>query len=211
METAQSPHWSPFSPIVAAPLPVLRAVPLPLTLYVLKLNSDKYYVGTTSNILQRVIDHYYGKGSEWTKLYPPVDILSIAKDKNRIDETSETIRLMSVYGIANVRGGAYCEVTLGDDTIRSIFKVMAHNNDSCYTCGSQQHYTKDCRGHQLSSPPVLLPTPPIIPITLPAATSQAKKRKYCARCDRTNHTIDKCYAKTYKDKSPIVDDANASS
>jgi hypothetical protein len=44
-----------------------------MTLYVLKLLHDKWYVGTTSRPFEvRYQEHASGRGSEWTKLHPPI-------------------------------------------------------------------------------------------------------------------------------------------
>jgi len=42
--------------------------------YILKLNNDRYYIGSTSNIENRIIDHQSGK-STYTSKFLPVKLL----------------------------------------------------------------------------------------------------------------------------------------
>jgi hypothetical protein len=46
-------------------------------MYILRLKEGKYYVGYSSNISRRLLEHKDGNGSEWTKKYHPVDIKKI--------------------------------------------------------------------------------------------------------------------------------------
>ena len=39
------------------------------TVYILKLEDNKYYVGKTKNINKRILDHFTDCGSEWTRKY----------------------------------------------------------------------------------------------------------------------------------------------
>ena len=40
-------------------------------IYILKLQSNKYYIGKTNNPNFRLEEHGSGKGSTWTKKYKP--------------------------------------------------------------------------------------------------------------------------------------------
>lgn len=87
-----------------------------MNLYVLKLQEGKYYVGTTHNVEKRYQMHKTGKGAEWTKIYPPVKILSIKQynfcdpKKALLEEDGMTIQMMKKYGRNNVRGGRFVAV-----------------------------------------------------------------------------------------------------
>ncbi len=83
------------------------------TLYVLKLEQDKWYVGITSqSVEKRYIQHKSGfAGARWTKKYEPVKIHYI-KDLGECDleraqlyEGRVTRKYMEEYGDNNVRGG----------------------------------------------------------------------------------------------------------
>jgi predicted GIY-YIG superfamily endonuclease len=39
--------------------------------YVLKLEEDKWYVGLTTNLNQRLTQHFTGDGAKWTQLFKP--------------------------------------------------------------------------------------------------------------------------------------------
>jgi len=56
------------------------------TIYILKLEDNKYYVGKTKNINNRILDHFTNNGSEWTKKYKPIEIINEYKSDDIIDE-----------------------------------------------------------------------------------------------------------------------------
>jgi hypothetical protein len=75
--------------------------------YVLKLEEDKWYVGLTANLKQRLTQHFTGDGAKWTKLFKPVEVVELYSG-DREQEITE--RLMCQYGYRMVRGGNYCMV-----------------------------------------------------------------------------------------------------
>ena len=85
-------------------------------LYVLKLESDKYYVGITAKWdpnyrIQQHISGYYG--AKWTSKYKYIDTLElidlglIEQQKAELKEHKKTVEYMDRYGYQNVRGGGY--------------------------------------------------------------------------------------------------------
>ena len=48
-----------------------------ICLYVLKLEENKYYVGITRDLDERLRLHREGEGAKWTMLYPPVKVLFV--------------------------------------------------------------------------------------------------------------------------------------
>ena len=44
-------------------------------IYVLRLENDRWYVGRTKNVLQRYQEHLNGLGSEWTKIFVPLELV----------------------------------------------------------------------------------------------------------------------------------------
>jgi predicted GIY-YIG superfamily endonuclease len=78
--------------------------------YILKLENNKYYVGISNNIEQRMISHFSEEGSKWTKLHKPIEIIEIKDNTHKWQETYTTIITMKKYGIENVRGGPYSTV-----------------------------------------------------------------------------------------------------
>lgn len=137
-------------------------------IYVLQLQSNKYYIGKTKNLKSRLDDHFVNCiGSEWTNKYRPLQIVEVFGECDAFDEDKITKKYMSKYGIENVRGGAYCQLVLDKHTVEFIQKEIDSATDKCYKCGSKGHFAKQCKG-----------------------------RLYCTRCGRNTHTIDTCYANT---------------
>jgi len=80
--------------------------------YVLKLRGGKWYVGYTDrSSAERILEHIEDKGSQWTKLHPPLKKGYLHNftipGKTRKDEDNYTITLMKRHGIENVRGGRW--------------------------------------------------------------------------------------------------------
>ena len=81
-------------------------------IYVLQLDKDKYYIGKTNNPQFRLESHFNLQGSEWTKLYKPIQILELITDCDDYDEDKYTLIYMDKYGIDNVRGGSFTTIEL---------------------------------------------------------------------------------------------------
>ena len=83
-------------------------------LYVLKLENNKYYVGSSTDIDRRFGQHKAGKlSSKWTRKHKPLEIIE-TKYIGRMDtkacniyESALTLDCMRLYGKENVRGGCY--------------------------------------------------------------------------------------------------------
>ena len=84
-----------------------------VTIYILKCKEDKYYVGKiATNVWKRIEQHFHGKGAKWTQKYKPIDIIDIRRGLTNRDESKITLDMMKIFGINNVRGGAYSKVKL---------------------------------------------------------------------------------------------------
>ena len=81
-------------------------------IYVLKLIDERYYVGRTSNFMQRMNEHFNGMGSEYTKKYKPIKIIEVTEEINVTDERDKTLEYMKMYGYEKVRGYAWCREIL---------------------------------------------------------------------------------------------------
>lgn len=121
-------------------------------IYILKLEENKYYVGRTKNINNRVLEHFTNNGSEWTKKYKPVEIINEYKGDN-FDEEKHTLLTMEKYGINNVRGGSYCKIELTEIDIQKAQQTIYSIQDKCYKCGVKGHYAKECEKIQLLNNP----------------------------------------------------------
>lgn len=114
------------------------------TLYVLKLENNKYYVGITNNLEKRYNEHLCGLGTKWTKIYKPLCIESSTDVNTMFDEDNKTKEMMMRYGIDNVRGGSYSSVDLNTSTKQLLENEFKSANNMCYKCGKAGHYSIDC-------------------------------------------------------------------
>ena len=113
------------------------------TIYTLELENNKYYVGKSCVPKQRILKHFQEEGSEWTKLYKPIKVLSQVKG-DAFDEEKYTLIAMEKYGIDDVRGGSYCNVNLSQHDKDKALQTIRSISDKCYKCGKKGHFAKDC-------------------------------------------------------------------
>jgi hypothetical protein len=135
-------------------------------IYVLKLTHNKWYVGKSDIIDQRLLQHSTGAGSEWTKRYVPISIANIYPSTSPYDEDKYTKELMGQYGIDNVRGGSYCQVELDGLTRHFLQREIRGATDKCFRCGSSEHFVSHC----------------------------PKASMHCKRCGRDSHVKENCRA-----------------
>jgi hypothetical protein len=144
-------------------------------IYILALEHDKYYVGRTLDLDRRILEHKgeSGKysGSAWTSKYKYVSLMKTYDWVSNFDEDYYTKRMMSDYGIDNVRGGSYVTINLDDSTKIHLLREMNGANNTCFNC-SGDHFVKHC------------------PLS-------AKKPIECLRCGRNNHNLENCYASSF--------------
>ena len=162
-----------------------------VTIYVLKLRGKKYYVGKTTNPTYRLDDHFSEGGSAWTKKYKPISIHALQPDRPDTDEQIVTQDYMQKYGIDNVRGGPWCKINLSEPEKQMITQMIQGSSDSCYNCGSTDHFANQCTRNKTS---------------YKKTTYKKPKPVACERCGRTNHTADRCYATTDVDGCEINSD-----
>lgn len=113
------PVWSDELPPLTTPSSVkipkdapLRARPGYYLTYVLRLEKGKYYCGHTQRELcTRVGEHKAGRGAEWTRLYPVLEVVFVQEDTKFLED-KVTLDYMERYGVENVRGGSYAEPEL---------------------------------------------------------------------------------------------------
>lgn len=83
--------------------------------YVLLLQDECVYVGTTTNIYIRLMDHIHETpmSSNWVKEHGPViRVLEIIKNSTIEDETYKTLEYMTLFGHESVRGASWCKLEL---------------------------------------------------------------------------------------------------
>jgi len=116
------------------------------TIYILKCQQNKYYIGKTKKTPEkRFYQHVNGSATLWTTKYKPTHIVEIIKNASSWDEDKYTKMYMYKYGINNVRGGSYTKIKLSQNEINYIIKEFQTANDLCYKCGSSSHYSNNCK------------------------------------------------------------------
>lgn len=100
-----------------------------LTVYILKLENDKYYIGrTTKSIYERVLEHSLGEASAWTKLNKPLEIVDFKFNADKFDTDLYVKKYMDKYGISNVRGGSYTSIRLPTEKYNLLREELATAN-----------------------------------------------------------------------------------
>ena len=115
-----------------------------VTIYILSLEQNKYYVGRTTNITARLKHHNNNTGSAWTMKYKPISTLIVHNDCDVYDEDKYTIKMMAEYGIDNVRGGSFTQIHLSQNEIEIINKMINNACDICFNCYMSGHYITRC-------------------------------------------------------------------
>lgn len=143
-------------------------------IYVLELLEHKYYVGLTLTQRgnDRIMEHYDGVGSAWTKKFQPHKTIEVRKNCDRYDEDKVVLEYMAKKGIDNVRGGSFSKIELTRNERDVIETMIKGAENKCYECGSTEHYIGDCT---------------------PIENKYSSKK--CYVCLRVGHLVENCYAK----------------
>ena len=170
------------------------------SLYVLQLVKNKYYVGKSADVIKRFEQHKTGAGSAWTKMYPPIKLLETRPIASPHDENNVTKDYMKKYGISNVRGGSYAQLTLPDDSRGVLEREFRGNDDQCIKCGLAGHFVSNCK---LPDPPMPMKKTDWDRLFLekiqpsPIESPAIKRVGTCYRCGRPGHWSSGCYARTH--------------
>jgi len=123
--------------------------------YILRLRKGKWYVGYTTRGIRRVLEQLENKGlfkaAKWAQKYRPVKweeaVAELTSDDhNEEDEDRITLRLMSKYGIQNVRGGRWCMVNMEPHTVKELKGLIGKpkSGGKCSRCGRNGHTRPKC-------------------------------------------------------------------
>ena len=116
--------------------------------YVLKeIPSGIFYVGKSSNIDRRIVDHKSGDGARCIssgsiREIPPITGGSIYDMESW--ERNETLELMKKHGITKIRGWMFTSTILCDQDIETAFRQICEKFDLCRRCGHESHFAEDC-------------------------------------------------------------------
>lgn len=99
-----------------------------ISIYVLLLEDNKYYIGQSINPETRIKAHLKGKlGSQWTKKHKPLKLVEVIKtnftkvEDALVHENLTTMAYMKRFGWRNVRGGDFC--TLDETKLRFLLVI----------------------------------------------------------------------------------------
>ena len=115
------------------------------SIYILKLQNNKYYVGRSDNVDKRIAEHFNRTGCEFTKKYYPIDIYKVIDNASVFDEDKYVKEYMIKFGIDNVRGGSYSNEHLDPAQLIMIKKEIWNSTNCCNKCGKNTHFAKDCK------------------------------------------------------------------
>jgi predicted GIY-YIG superfamily endonuclease len=115
-------------------------------IYVLLCVGNKYYVGESSDVESRFVQHVRGEGhgAAWTRKYEPIEIIKKFAKATVHDEDNTTLDMMAEHGIQNVRGGSFCMVHLPKHIRRTIKQRIATMKKLCFQCKQPGHMASQC-------------------------------------------------------------------
>jgi hypothetical protein len=120
----------------------------PCTIYVIKCENNKYYVGRSNSFAKRYDMHLSGKGAYWTRIHKPIKVIERIDNADKYDEDKYVWKYMDKYGIDNVRGGSYSQVILSENSRKCAERHIQSGSDKCYHCGEGGHLLRDCQSRK---------------------------------------------------------------
>ena len=131
------------------------------SIYILKLEDGKYYIGKSANVERRFADHISGNGSAWTRKHAPIEIEKVIKNISNFDEDKFTKEYMAIHGIDNVRGGSYVTLELSAEQKKFLKREIWGAQDRCARCGDDAHFIGQCSKPITPLTPISIPKVPI--------------------------------------------------
>ena len=108
------------------------------TVYVLELEGNKFYVGSTTRGMKRVQEHFSARGgSAWTRLHRPTGkVIEMIRCRSRYTlgvEASVTAKYLLEHGLENVRGAMFSDPrAFSHQDIPSLVAILGHFRDLDY-------------------------------------------------------------------------------
>ncbi len=88
--------------------------------YILALENGKYYVGNTTNLTQRLSQHFHGfGGSCWTSRHKPISVHQVIYPSCAHNELLYFLAYAEHYGINSVRGSYWTKEKVFIDPVYS--------------------------------------------------------------------------------------------
>jgi len=114
------------------------------SIYVLELEGNFFYVGKTTNVDARFLQHQQGEGAEFTRQHKPVKVVLQKPSHTPHDEQNTVIEWMAKHGIERIRGGKYSMIDLSPEDARAALKDVDQFLNRCFLCHQVGHFTKTC-------------------------------------------------------------------
>ena len=134
------------------------------SIYVLKLEKDKWYIGRSNDLESDLKKHKFGKKTSWTKLYK---VKSVEEKELGESLRDVTIRYMKKYGWWNVRGYPFrgkgekwppeeikeqFNSVNEEDSEKAVVYILRLENNKWYI-GRTYNLARSLKFHKLGSPP----------------------------------------------------------
>ena len=116
-----------------------------LSIYILRLQDNCFYVGKSEKPEERIKQHKQGMGCAFTRLHPVVSVEMIVTNASPFEEDRYVKEYMGKYGIENVRGGAYVSLDLEDEQYKILQKEIWYAENRCGRCGRSSHWISNCK------------------------------------------------------------------
>ena len=133
-------------------IPVALKSPSPVkgsSVYILELEGNKVYVGTSKDVANRFRQHSAGTGSAFTRAFKPTGTqlprLGNVSGDGDAAERDETLRYMMLKGIPAVRGWRYSRVEMPQTEFDDAEANIRELYDLCRRCGFPGHFVSNCR------------------------------------------------------------------
>jgi hypothetical protein len=132
----------------------------PMSIYTLKLEHGKFYVGRTRRpVDERYTEHIRSHGSAWTRVHKPIAIIDMFQTNDPFDENKTVYHMMEKYGIDNVRGGIFLDFKLKTSDWNHIKREINGARDRCFICEDDDHFASECVFRDIEPLPEALPNP----------------------------------------------------
>eukprot|EP00834_Sanchytrium_tribonematis_P008953 NODE_1312_length_1372_cov_0.178319.p1 type:complete len:177 gc:universal NODE_1312_length_1372_cov_0.178319:490-1020(+) len=152
-------------------------------IYVLQLSHSKYYIGKSTNPLNRITTHIEDTRNLFIKRHKPINIISCFQSTSDFDEDNTVKEYMQKYGIENVRGGSYSNYKLSSAQIEFLSQEIQSSTNAYFKCGQNGHFANKCR--------------------LKVIKRKQVKSNTCFRCGRSTHFANICFASRHLNGSII--------
>jgi predicted GIY-YIG superfamily endonuclease len=204
-------------------------------IYILHCKPDHYYIGKSTDPLNRFMQHINGNGGAWTRLHEPMRILRQVPMSSDLHEDQLTEEWMMSKGIDKVRGGMYCQIVLPPHIIDMLRTKLRHAQDACLNCGALDHYVGQCNSYEDGCNASAVTKTNRAPrantfvhyeceyscgfesadyhvvVRHEHTCYKKRRRNACGRCGRGGHHATNCYARTTPEGDVLSSDDECSS